>query len=188
EQSGTDLGAAWRDPAYDDSAWPIGAGLFYAGTNTLPAARNTPLALGPTTYYFRTRFNNPGAPAFLSLTLWHGVDDAVVLYLNGREINRFNLPSGLISYTNNASSAISSGILRSPITVALTNLLPGVNVLAAEVHQAVVSGDDVAFGAELTAAYEAVPRIPFQKATEEWLELFNRGTQPADLTGWRLDE
>ena len=188
EQSGTDLGAAWRVPAYDDRAWPVGAGLFYVTTNNLPAPKNTPLTLGPTTYYFRTSFVYTGAPAALSLSLRHVVDDGVVIYLNGTEVHRFNLPSGLLSYTNNASSSILNASLRSPVSVALTNLWLGTNVLAAEVHQAANSGDDVVFGAELTATVEAVPRVAFHGSPEQWLELFNRSSHPVDLTGWRMDE
>ncbi|HXI53382.1 MAG TPA: lamin tail domain-containing protein, partial [Candidatus Saccharimonadales bacterium] len=188
EPSGTDLGTGWRVPDYDDSAWASGRGMFFAGTNTLPAARNTELALGPTTYYFRTTFVYSGAPAFQSATLRYAVDDGIVVYLNGREMARFNMPTGPISYTNNASGAIGFILLRTPVNIALTNFVIGTNVLAAEVHQAVTSGDDMAFGMELSAVADAIPRIPFAESSEEWVELYNRGAQTADLTGWRLDE
>ena len=56
EQSGTDLGTAWREPAYDDAAWPSGRALLYVEGSTLPAPKNTPLAIGPMTFYFRTTF------------------------------------------------------------------------------------------------------------------------------------
>ena len=189
EQSGTDLGTAWRLPAYDDSAWPSGRGLLYLTPSALPAPKNTELTLGPTTYYFRASFVYTGAPAILSLSLRHIVDDGVVLYLNGNEFHRFNLPGvGVINYTNNASASIVNATLRAPVSISLTNLILGTNVLAAEVHQAAVDGGDVVFGCELTAGMETSPRIPYRGATEEWIELYNRGAQPANLSGWRLDE
>src|ERR1051325_2444637 len=178
EQSGTDLGTAGRARNYDDSAWPAGEGLFYATTANLPAPKNTPLTLGPNTYYFRTSFVYTGAPAILSMSLRHIMDDGIVLYLNGTEISRFNMPGGSISYTNNSSSAILNAVVRTGGAVAITNLVIGTNVLAAEVHQTsnTNSGIDAVFGAELTAVVEAVPRIPYSRSGEEWIELFNRST------------
>src|SRR5262249_1332510 len=142
EQSGTDLGAAWRAPGYDDRGWPSGTALFYVSTNNLPAPKNTPLTLGPTTYYFRAEFVYAATPVVLSLSLRHVVDAGVVIYLNGAEIHRFNLPSGPIGYTNNALSSILNAALRGPVNVSLTNLVLGANVLAAEVHQAANPGGD----------------------------------------------
>ena len=188
EQSGIDLGTVWRSPAYDDSAWPAGAALLYATPNNLPAPKNTPLTIGPTTYYFRTTFVYTGAPPVLSLNLRHIVDDGAIFYLNGAEVHRFNMPLSASSYTNNSSSFILNATLRPPVNIAVTNLVLGLNVLAVEVHQAANSGDDVVFGAELVAGIEASPRVPFSESSEQWVELFNRGSQTVDLTGWRLDE
>ena len=58
--SGSDLGEAWRDSDYDDSQpeWRTGSGLFGFSTDPglYPAPIQTPLEPGRTTYYFRTRF------------------------------------------------------------------------------------------------------------------------------------
>ena len=159
-----------------------------ASTNNLPAPKNTPLELGPTTYYFRTAFLYTGTPKALSLSLRYVVDDGAVFYWNGNLIHRYNMPSGTIRATNNASAAIGNAALRSPVTIPLSNLVVGINVLAVEVHQAKVSGDDIAFGAEMTAAVEAIPAVPFSESPEQWIELFNRSSNRVDLTGWRLDE
>ena len=188
DDSGTDLGTAWRSGDYDDSTWPSGPALLYNTTVNLPAPRNTLLALGPTTYYFRTTFVYTGAPLVLSLTNRHIVDDGVIIYLNGNEVHRFNLPFGPITYTNFASAAILNGTYRSPVGINLTNLVLGTNVLAAEVHQFSTSGNDVAFGAELWARVETVPRVPFSESNEGWIELLNRGSNAVNLTGWRIDE
>src|SRR5688572_8451253 len=60
DDRGTDLGTAWREPGFNDSAWPSGAGLFFQEDGPLPAAKNTPLTPGRSTYYFRTRFTFNG--------------------------------------------------------------------------------------------------------------------------------
>jgi hypothetical protein len=188
EESGTDLGTAWRAPNYDDGAWLSGAALLYNSTNNLPAPKNTPLTLGPITYYFRTTFVYTGAPPILALWLRHIIDDGAIIYLNGNEVHRFNVPPGNITYTNRASSAILNAIYRSPVPINLTNLVVGTNVIAVEVHQAANTGNDVAFGCEMWARIEAIPRVPFSESREGWVELLNRGSNAVNLTGWRLDE
>lgn len=189
EQSGTDLGTAWREPGYDDSAWPAGAGLFYVSPNNLAAPKNTPLTLGPTTYYFRTELVYTGAPAIVTLNLRHIMDDGIVVYINGNEVHRANVPAaGVISYTNYANTPVSVASLRAAVAVNITNLVLGTNIIAAEVHQASVSGDDVVFGLELNGTIEATPRIPYQGSDEEWIELHNRSSNAVSLAGWRIDE
>ncbi len=189
EQSGTDLGTAWREPGYNDSAWPVGPGLFYNTASALPAAKGTELALGPTTYYFRTPFVYTGTPAIVTLNLRHIMDDAIIVYVNGVEVHRANFSaSAVIRYTNFANTSIGVATARPAVPINLTNLIIGTNIIAAEVHQAAVSGDDVAFGLELSGTIEATPRVAFSSSPEEWLELYNRGDAPVRLEGWRLDE
>ena len=187
EQSGTDLGTAWRQPDYDDSLWPVGRGLFYLTSATLSAPKNTPLTLGPTTYYFRTTLVNTGSPAILTMLMRHIMDDGIVVYLNGAEIHRFNL-TGTVSYSTTANTAIATIVQRGPLTIPAASLLPGTNVIAVEVHQAADNGGDVAFGLEIRGNVELVPAIPFSRSREGWVELYNRSTNEVDLTGWRMDE
>lgn len=183
-QSGDDLGTDWRLPGYNDQAWPAGRALLYVSTATLQGPKNTPLTLGPTTYYFRTTFlHTSGPPAFLVLR--HIVDDGAVFYLNGVELTRYRMPLGTISHNDRASAGI--GIPTFAMTnVSTANLVAGTNVLAVEVHQALNSGNDIVFGAELSVVAESVPAVPYQESGEEWIELFNRGTNAATLAGWKL--
>ncbi len=187
EQSGTDLGTTWRQPNYDDSVWPVGRGLFYLTSATLAAPKNTPLTLGPTTYYFRTTLMNTGGPAILTMSMRHIMDDGIVVYLNGNEIHRFNM-TGTVTYSTTANTAISTIIARGPLTIPASSLLPGTNVIAVEVHQAAVDGGDVAFGLEIRGNVELAPAVPFTSSREGWVELCNRSANPVDLTGWRMDE
>ncbi|MCP5118688.1 MAG: lamin tail domain-containing protein, partial [bacterium] len=50
----------WNQPGFDDANWPNGEALLYVESAALPAPKNTPLSLGPITYYFRTTFNYAG--------------------------------------------------------------------------------------------------------------------------------
>ena len=37
------MGTAWREPAFDDSGWPTGAGLFKAGNVNVPVGDPEPI-------------------------------------------------------------------------------------------------------------------------------------------------
>ena len=77
------------------STSPTGLRVNASGMATKTVPTNTPLALGPTTYYFRKTFvfnGNPATTAFLFRSI---VDDGAVFYLNGVEFFRQNMPPGL---------------------------------------------------------------------------------------------
>lgn len=193
---GVDLGSAWRVPGYDDAIWPSGAALFYNTPSVLAAPKNTELPLVDAngtriiTWYFRTSFVNPGQPGSAQLTLSPLVDDGAAYYLNGVEIFRQNLPAGELRYTNFASAGVATPGFTGPFTVNVTNLLAGANLLAVEVHQFTTNpiAADMAFGVEVYAFGQQTPALPQRESPEAWVELFNRGTNAVDLTGWRLDE
>ena len=80
-------GIPWKDQVYStETTWPQGPGLLYVEPNVPTNLRGTALALGRTTYYFRTHFTYTGTPdanTHLYLSLY--VDDGAVIYLNGHE-------------------------------------------------------------------------------------------------------
>ena len=102
--AGVDLGTEWRAPGFDDSGWAIGPVLFYVEDATLPGPKNTPLAPGRNTYFFRTTFNLAGDPATRLYSLRSLVDDGAVVYLNGVEVQRVNMPAGAVTYSTMAPS------------------------------------------------------------------------------------
>ena len=133
--TGTDLGSAWRDPAYNDSSWPSGPGLFFVEDAALPGPKSTPLIPGRPTYYFRTTFSFDGNPATKLLSFRPVVDDGMVLYLNGSEVAQFNMPTGAVNYSTMASAALVDASLSPSISISSSNLVPGINTLAVELHQ-----------------------------------------------------
>jgi len=156
DQSGADLSVDWVNPAYDDSAWLTGAGVFdafrFPGAAstcrpalpgiippddlvrtclTLSNAANT--ALIPT-IYFRTRFTFDGDAAHSVLRLESIVNDGAVFYLNGVELMRLGLPDGDITYNTPASGAGPPAFTYHDVDA--PSLVSGENVLAVELHQA----------------------------------------------------
>jgi hypothetical protein len=191
---GIDLGTAWSAPGYDDAAWPAAPALFYYTPTVLPAPKNTQLPLATTggvpiiTYYFRTPFMFSGQTNSGLLTLHPIVDDGAVYYLNGLEIYRQNMPSGTIRYTNFTSVGVATPAYSGPFVISVTNLLPGTNLFAVEVHQFTTNpiAADMAFGVEVGYQGQYNPAQPAQDSPEAWVEFFNRGSNTVDLTGWAV--
>jgi len=154
---------SYFEVAYDDSSWsgPSNA-LLYVETATLPFAKNTPLSLTDVdgnvinTFYFRQKFVAPIGSTNLTLRIRHVIDDGMVLYLNGREIYRFNMPAGIPTAATQAAANTGDAVLLGPFDVAVTNLIGGTNVFAAEVHQQGTASSDVTFGVEVTATIPSV--------------------------------
>jgi hypothetical protein len=167
---------------------PAGFRAAISGT-ALPIPKNTQLTLGRPTYYFRNAFNFSGDPAKTQLLLDPLIDDGAVYYLNGVEIYRQNMPKGTIAYTTPASPAVTTPAFGTPILITLPpgSLKQGTNVLAVEVHQAAGDNSDVAMGLAL-GAVQTTPTTPFSDDPEQWIELYNRGAQAEDLSGWRLKD
>lgn len=162
EQSGTDLGTNWRQPGYNDAAWPSGAALLYVETSALPAPKNTPLTYTSpqqTTFYFRKAFNFSGNPATTSLSAQLVIDDGAVVYLNGVEVLRLGMPEGPITYATLANRTVDNAVYEGPFAIPTAALVQGVNVLAVEVHQINTSSSDVVFGMTIEAVSDA--GLPF---------------------------
>jgi Lamin Tail Domain/Bacterial Ig domain/CotH kinase protein/Putative Ig domain/Long Rib domain len=172
--SGADLGTSWRETAYDDSSWPSGPALLYNETATLPGPKNTLISLNDgsgthiTTFYFRTHFFLPAEAVGVTLTTSNLIDDGAILYLNGTDAGRFNMPAGPATA---ATFAASSHEATSFVVFDLdtTALLAGDNVLAVEVHQHSDTSSDIVFGLALLAAIPGQTPIAIT-------------TQPAGLT------
>jgi hypothetical protein len=149
---------------FNDSAWPGPSNaLFYVEDAALPAPKNTPLTLLDgggnriNTYYFRQRFVAPATDTNVTLRIRHIIDDGMVLYLNGVEIYRFNMPAGTPGAGTQAAPNVGNAVLvTAPNTVTLTNLVGGTNVLAVEVHQEGTASSDVVMGVELALSSPSV--------------------------------
>lgn len=136
---GQDLGMVWRETWYDDSAWPAGPAQLGFGDGD----EATVIGLGQgdsdaaPTFYFRHAF--PFAQATLRFPLTGRVlcDDGAVVYLNGTEVFRTNLPGGPVIYGTPAIAVV-DGAAESrfhTFSVPPETLRPGTNVVAIEVHQ-----------------------------------------------------
>ncbi len=199
---GSQYTPGWQQQSYnvDGSTWKEGAGLIGFDTAALAVPINTtvkqPSLNDPRflTYYFQTDFNlTAGQLADIDqLMISHMVDSGAVFYLNGEEVLRFNMPTGTIEATTPAATSVSDAARVGPINIPHSMLKVGKNTLSAELHLRSLGASDVAFGAELVAGKEtspAVPGTPYEARDEyEWLELYNKGIAPVDLSGWKFTD
>ncbi len=155
--NGSDQGTAWVGVDFDDSAWSSGpAPLGYADSNGRPPLTTNSFgadstAKFPTTYY-RQAFTVDNLASIASVRLNLQRDDGAILYLNGAEIGRYNMPAGTVTYTTFASAnANDDGGATFSQNISPALLREGFNVLAAEIHQDAPNSSDIWFVMDLNA-------------------------------------
>lgn len=153
---GSNQGTAWRNLNFSDASWQIGRAELGYGDGD----ENTTLSFGndagdkhPTTY-FRKTFqieNLSDYPGSLVINLKR--DDGAVVYLNGIELLRTNIPDGDIDFQTYALDFVAGASEAAFMSFSISgeNLVEGENVLAVELHQATPNSSDISFDLELKA-------------------------------------
>jgi len=160
---GSEPDSTWYQPGYQDAGWAAGpAQLGYGDGDeqTVVSYGPDPEQKYPTTY-FRAVFQSP--EGFLPTSLQGRLlcDDGAIIYLNGAEIYRVNMPAGPGSYGTYAVAAVDGAGEASFATFSIPTwlFLTGTNVLAAEVHQNTSNSDDLSFAMELAGTFDQLPVI-----------------------------
>jgi hypothetical protein len=150
---GSDLGSTWIDRGYDDSGWASGPGeLGYGDGDEATRVNDGPNNNRYITTYFRTDFEMHDAAAVGELQLRLVRDDGAVIYINGFEVYRDNMPSGSINSETRAVDGIAGDAESNWIVASLPTsvLVDGTNVMAVEIHQQSSTSSDISFDAQLT--------------------------------------
>jgi hypothetical protein len=89
--------------------------------------------------------------AYTSLILRVLRDDGAVVYVNGVEVLRSNMPGGTITYTTAAPVAVDTAqeSVFAQSDVSPSVLVAGTNVIAVEIHQSSPGSSDLGFDLEL---------------------------------------
>jgi hypothetical protein len=151
--TGVNAGTAWRGQGFDDSTWASGAAQLGYGDGD----EATVVSYGPdpankrVTTYFRRSFSVANAADFIGLAIGLKRDDGAVVYINGQEAARSNMPAGAVAYNTLATTALSGGDESTFVNFnpPATLLVDGVNVVAVEIHQADVTSSDISFDLQL---------------------------------------
>jgi hypothetical protein len=150
-----DLGTNWSQPNFDDSTWFQGAGRLGYGivgvTTTVGYGTNT--ASKYITTYFRNKFVVPDGISYTNLSVRLNREDGAVVWLNGREFYRVNLPAGSITNQTLATTlgidALDPSNDYYPTNLPIASLPAGTNVIAVEIHKASPSTGGITFDLEL---------------------------------------
>lgn len=133
--------AGWNGSSFDDSGWSELLGSLGHNTSRVYSQ----ITEDGLTSYFRLAFEVEDVTLFDTLDLSLYRDDGAVVYLNGVEVLRVNLPTGTIDDDTAASSYEEA---TDTASLPASHLLTGTNVLAVEVHNKKV-GNDLSFDLEL---------------------------------------
>lgn len=153
--NGSSPDSSWKTAAFNDSSWSSGPARLGYGDPGMA----TTLSFGPDsnnkyiTTYLRTHFKVSGVASVSDFAASLSRDDGVVIYLNGSEAARSNMPDGEITSATTALSAVGGADETAFLDVPLDrNLIrEGDNVIAVELHQSGGGSSDLGFDLELTA-------------------------------------
>lgn len=163
--NGSNQGTGWIASGFNDGSWVSGAAeLGYGdGDEATVVSYGGNASAKYITTYFRKSFNVTNPAAIIDSTLRLLRDDGAVVYLNGVEVARSNMPTGTVAYSTLASAAIDDATFYS-FLISPSRFVAGTNVLAVEIHQANATSSDISFNLELTASLDtiapAVPTVP----------------------------
>ncbi len=150
--TGVDPGDAWPFVGYDDSAWKSGAAeLGYGDGEEATVVQGGPSNDRFATTWFRRSIQVSDPRRYGTLEIRLRRDDGAIVYVNGHEVFRSNMPSGPVTAETFTGSGTSSETQFFVQRVAADALVTGTNVVAVEVHQSSRSSSDVSFDLELMA-------------------------------------
>jgi hypothetical protein len=162
----SDRAADWNQLAFDDSSWPESMGrfgfdskgfsgaLFDSGFRELVFNRSTGA-------YFRVPFELKlgDLETFESLVLRCQINDGFVAYLNGVEIQRFNVPEALPWNSIAAGDVRGTGWRFREFDVSASRQLlkPGKNLLAVHAVNSMINGPSFFLNVELRGVKQSMP-------------------------------
>ena len=183
--NGTNQGTAWRTAAFSDAAWASGnAQLGYGdGDEATVVSYGANATSKYTTTYFRKTISITNSAQYASYALSVKRDDGIVLYVNGVEVYRNNMPTGTVTYTTLASAAASDdGATAQTATIPASVFINGNNTIAAEIHQNAGSSTDISFDLQITGNSSTPQTASLTRGP--YLQM---GNQTAVTLRWRTD-
>ena len=194
------LGRQWTGGSepFDDRDWIRGAGTgvgYEAGSGYEPYIDTDVGAVMQGRYhtvYIRIPFEVADPNALATLTLNVRYDDGFLAFLNGTLVASGNM-SGSEAWNDPAAASHDDSAAASyqgfDVSNHLSQLKNGANILAIEGHNISLSSSDLLFQATLEGA-PADPAATEDKDREcgTWIELYNKGTETVDLSGWTFDK
>jgi hypothetical protein len=177
--TGTDLGASWMLPSYDDSAWAMGAAQLGYGDGDEATVLSHPNPQQPSIYFRKhIMVTRPVMRADLAGI----VDDGLAVWINGTQVMSLYMANG----TGYAAFASATSADNQPVTGAVP-LTPnpfvlGDNVVAVMVKQASATSSDVSFDLSLTLGLGDLPATDAGTAPMDAAVAVDASVPPADAS------
>lgn len=139
-------GKNWNATSYSATGWSSGnAPIGYGKNQATTTEGNLPC------YYFRNTFSLTSTPSANDVyTLRFTIDDGAVVYVNGKEAGRYNMPAGDTYYSTLATSYAPNNPDTGEMTIDASLLKKGTNTIAVEVHNNSTASSDILWDASLT--------------------------------------
>jgi len=148
------LADQWKNANYNISTWSTGNGPLGYGDPVTTTISNSLI-----TAYFAKDFTVNLAD--LSATMELGVmrDDGIVVYLNGEEVVRDNMPAGAITFSTLSSTTIDGAAesLYNIFSIPKAKFVQGVNRISIELHNRGASSSDLRLDAYLKTTVTTPP-------------------------------
>jgi hypothetical protein len=145
-------GEDWTSPGYDTREWASGSAPLGYGKEV-----NTALDYGGDannkypTYYFRTNAALSAEPtSSTQISLSFVADDGFIIYVNGKEAGRYNMPAGQVSFNTFSTTDAKSNPDKGTMKLNPTLFKMGYNTIAVEVHNNSARSSDILWQGTIT--------------------------------------
>ncbi len=163
---GGDPGRGWNSPGFKPGIWPSGRAPLGYGEGDEATALSFGKDEGAKimAYFFRRAFDLDEVPPG-DLAIDIAVDDGAVVWINGTEAVRINMPDGAFGRDTPAAVTVGGEAEKafSRRMIPAKSLKKGRNVMAVEVHQAAPSSSDLRFDLALGVEKPVAIRPVFEK-------------------------
>lgn len=140
---------SWTADAYNDASnWTNTANNSNAFGYNEPGV-NVPVQTNRETYYLRRDINITNPSQYSTITLTAKYDDGAVVYINGVEVARMNMPGGTLVYGSNPSSNRNYTSGDFVINIPATSFSNGNNQIAVALYQGTSSTVDFYYDMKL---------------------------------------
>lgn len=126
----------WNQPTFNDSAWSVGFGELGFGDTPKNTIISTTAPPRPLTSYYRrvVTVDDPSALSSVRFDLIR--NSGAVVYVNGVEVLRSNMPAGVVTHDTFAAGPVAAAERHVPVSfeVSPSFFQPGANTIAVELH------------------------------------------------------
>ncbi len=132
----------WIDPEFDDASWEEGpTGIGYGGGDDVTGLLDMQGSYGAV--FCRKEFHIDTLDAVGAIAVRVLYDDGIVVFANGTEVERINVPVGPVSANLLALSAVEP--VHATVRIPVDLVVEGRNVIAVSVHNVAIDSSDLSF-------------------------------------------